>query len=82
MPKNEFFETLQPLGFTGAKKQLLTWAKEMGERLSVRDAKSIAGAVVNAADADDYKRIIHGDPVGEGVARRWMDFKHNMAATA
>lgn len=82
MPKNEFYETLKPLGFTGAKKQLLIWAGEMGERLSVRHAKSIAGQVFDAADADDYKRIIHGDPVGEGVARRWMDFKHNLAVPA
>ena len=82
MPENEFFNFLRPLSFTEIKKELQAWAVAAGERMSVRDAKGIAGQIVNATDADDYKRIIHGDPVGEGVARRWMDFKHNLAVPA
>lgn len=78
MPENEFFAFLQPLGFVGIKAELLAWAKAAGERLSVRDAKGIAGQVVNAKDVDDYKRITHEDPVGEGIARRWIEFKHNL----
>ncbi|WP_104086523.1 hypothetical protein [Arthrobacter sp. GMC3] len=81
-PEHDFLAELRPMGFVGAKNRLIEWAMEAGERLSVRDAKSIAGAVVNAADMDDYKRITHGDPVGEGVARRWFHFKHNLEVVA
>lgn len=81
MPENEF-TALQSLGFVAVKDQLLAWAKEAGERLSIRNAKHVAGLILSAADPDDYKRISHSDPVGEGVAARWFKFKYNDATAA
>lgn len=81
MPENEFFSILKPLGFVAAKEQLRAWAKDAGERLSVRDAKHIAGLIVSATDSDDYRRLCYSDPVGEGIAARWFNFKHNPATT-
>ncbi|SEC89345.1 hypothetical protein [Arthrobacter woluwensis] len=74
MPENSFLGTLQSLGFVAAKAQLLAWAREAGERLSVRDAKRIAGLALTATDPDDYRRLCYSDPVGEGIAARWFEF--------
>jgi hypothetical protein len=65
--------------FTTVKGWILDAAAESNMVMSVRRAKKMAGDYLNRTDPDAYLRITHSDPVGEGVARRWMDFKHNPA---
>lgn len=80
MPKNkqqEDFEFIKSLGFVGAKQYFLTEAAMQGTRMSVRTAKGLAGEVMSCASADDYKRITYSDPVGEGIAKRWLEFRCN-----
>lgn len=66
--------------FTTVKGWILEAAAESNLVMSVRRAKGLAGEYLAKNDPDAYKRFTYGDPVGEGVARRWMDFKHNMTA--
>jgi hypothetical protein len=73
MPEN------QP-SFVLIKGWILAAAAEAGTVMSVRRAKGLAGDYLARNDPDAYKRFTYGDPVGEGVARRWMDFNHNLAA--
>lgn len=73
---------LQSLGFVGAKNWLISQAAEADQKLSVRKAKELAGKAMETVNPDDYKRILYSDPVGEGIARRWMDFNHNELETA
>lgn len=80
MPENkqvEQFKFIQSLGFVGAKQFFLTEAAMQGTKMSVRTAKGLAGQVMDCATADDYKRIIYSDPIGEGIAKRWQEFNHN-----
>lgn len=63
--------------FTTVKGWILEAAAESNLIMSVRRAKGLAGEYLTRNDPDAYKRFTYGDPVGEGVARRWMDFKHN-----
>lgn len=80
MPENkqtEQFKFIQSLGFVGAKQFFLTEAAMQGTKMSVRTAKGLAGQVMDCASADDYKRIIYSDPIGEGIAKRWQEFNHN-----
>lgn len=65
--------------FTTVKRWILEAAAESSLVMSVRRAKALAGEYLARNDPDAYKRFTYGDPVGEGVARRWMDFKHNEA---
>lgn len=64
--------------FTTIKGWILEAAAESHVVMSVRRAKGLAGDYLTKNDPDAYKRFTYGDPVGEGVARRWMDFKHNL----
>ena len=68
--------------FTTVKGWILEAAAESGLAMSVRRAKGLAGEYLTRNDPDAYKRFTYGDPVGEGVARRWMDFHHNLEAAA
>lgn len=68
--------------FTTVKGWILEAAAESSVSMSVRRAKGMAGEYLAKNDPDNYKRFTYGDPVGEGVARRWMDFSHNMEAVA
>jgi hypothetical protein len=68
--------------FVTVKGWILDAATESNMVMSVRRAKKLAGDYLARTDPDDYLRITHSDPVGEGVARRWMDFKHNTAVNA
>ena len=68
--------------FTTVKGWILEAAAESNLIMSVRRAKGLAGEYLTRNDPDAYKRFTYGDPVGEGVARRWMDFKHNEELTA
>ena len=80
MPKNtqnEEFQFIQSLGFVGAKQYFLTEAAMQGTKMSVRTAKGLAGQVMECASADEYKRIVYSDPIGEGIAKRWQEFNHN-----
>lgn len=80
MPENNQvvqFKFIQSLGFVGAKQFFLTEAAMQGTKMSVRTAKGLAGQVMDCATADDYKRIIYSDPIGEGIAKRWQEFNHN-----
>lgn len=63
--------------FTTLKGWILEAAAESNVKMSVRQAKKVAGDYLTQNDPDLYKRITHLDPVGEGVASRWMDFSHN-----
>ncbi|WP_336715398.1 hypothetical protein [Arthrobacter sp. USHLN218] len=78
----EILPYLQALGFVGAKTWLLAQAEEAGQKLSVRKAKDLAGRAMDCINPDEYKRILYSDPVGEGIAKRWMDFNHNEQAAA
>jgi fructose 1,6-bisphosphatase len=73
MPEN------QP-SFVLIKGWILAAAAETGTVMSVRRAKKLAGDYLAKNDPEAYRRQAYADPVGEGVARRWMDFKHNLAA--
>jgi hypothetical protein len=66
--------------FTTVKRWILESAAECNVVMSVRRAKKMAGDYLAKNDPDAYKRFTYGDPVGEGVASRWMDFNHNLAA--
>jgi HKD family nuclease len=66
-------------GFVTVKGWILGAAAESNMVMSVRRAKKLAGDYLTRTDPEAYLRITHSDPVGEGVARRWMDFKHNMS---
>ena len=66
-------------GFTTIKKWILEAAGESDTKMSVRHAKKLAGDYLTQNDPDYYKRITHADPVGEGIARRWTDFRHHAA---
>ena len=68
--------------FVTVKKWIKEAAVELGSRMSERQAKSLAGDFLNAGSDDDYKRIVYSDPVGEGVAKRWANFKHNLEGAA
>ena len=68
--------------FTTVKGWILEAAAESHLTMSVRRAKELAGEYLAKNDPDAYKRFTYGDPVGEGVARRWMDFKHNFEGLA
>lgn len=84
MPKTqqeEQFEFVKSLGFVGAKQFFLTEAAMQGAKMSVRAAKGLAGQVMECSSADEYKRITYADPIGEGVAKRWLDFNHNDGRT-
>lgn len=63
--------------FTTIKGWILEAAAEVNVVMSVRRAKKMAGAYLDRSDPETYNRLAYSDPVGEGVARRWMDFKHN-----
>lgn len=63
--------------FVTVKGWIIEAAQESNVFMSVRKAKSLAGEFLAKSDPDEYKRITHGDPVGEGVARRWAEFKTN-----
>ncbi|WP_160664106.1 hypothetical protein [Pseudarthrobacter sp. ATCC 49987] len=65
--------------FTTVKGWILEAAADANVVMSVRRAKKTAGDYLDRNDPESYLRITHSDPVGEGVARRWMDFKHNSA---
>ncbi|QOD04884.1 hypothetical protein [Pseudarthrobacter sp. BIM B-2242] len=62
--------------FTTVKRWILEAAAESGTVMSVRRAKKMAGDYLDRNDPEAYKRLIYSDPVGEGVARRWVEFKH------
>jgi hypothetical protein len=64
--------------FTTVKRWVLESAAESNMVMSVRRAKGLAGDYLAGNDPDAYKRFTYSDPVGEGVARRWMDFNHNL----
>jgi hypothetical protein len=66
--------------FTTVKGWILEAAAESNMVMSVRRAKKLAGDYLARNDPDAYKRFTYSDPVGEGVARRWMDFQHNVAS--
>ncbi|MDI3194801.1 hypothetical protein QK290_10630 [Pseudarthrobacter sp. AL07] len=72
MPEN-------PPSFVQIKGWILAAAAEAGTVMSVRRAKKLAGDYLAKNDPESYRRLTYADPVGEGVARRWMDFKHNAA---
>lgn len=63
--------------FTTLKGWILEAAAESNTKMSVRAAKKLAGDYLIQNDPDLHKRITHADPVGEGVASRWVDFNHN-----
>lgn len=63
--------------FIQVKKWVLEAAHEQRIRMSVRDAKRLAGDYLTKDLGHDYyKRTTYSDPVGEGVARRWYQFAH------
>lgn len=66
--------------FTTIKKWILEAARDSNTKMSVRHAKKLAGDYLTQNDPDYYKRITHADPVGEGVAKRWTDFRHQAAS--
>jgi hypothetical protein len=68
--------------FVTVKGWILDAAAEANMVMSVRRAKKMAGDYLNRSDPDTYNRLVYADPVGEGVARRWMDFKHNLETGA
>lgn len=68
--------------FTTIKRWILEAAADSNMVMSVRSAKKMAGDYLDRNDPDTYNRLGYSDPVGEGVARRWMDFKHNSEAGA
>lgn len=68
--------------FTTIKRWILESAAEENMVMSVRRAKKMAGDYLSRNDPDAYSRLTYSDPVGEGVARRWTEFKHNLEAVA
>lgn len=66
--------------FTTVKGWILEAAAESNVVMSTRRAKKLAGDYLTKNDPDAYIRIAYKDPVGEAVARRWMEFKHNLEA--
>jgi hypothetical protein len=64
--------------FTTIKRWILESAAESNTVMSVRRAKGLAGDYLAQNDPESYRRQVYADPVGEGVARRWMDFNHNL----
>jgi hypothetical protein len=68
--------------FTTIKRWILDAAAESNMVMSVRRAKKIAGDYLDGQDPANYKRLAYHDPVGEGVARRWAEFKHNTESSA
>lgn len=63
--------------FTTIKRWILESAIESNIVMSTRRAKKMAGDYLARNDPDSYNRLAYHDPVGEGVVRRWMEFKHN-----
>lgn len=80
IPAEKEPEAMPEIGpnFTTVKGWILEAAAESNIVMSTRRAKKMAGDYIDRNDPDAYMRITHRDPVGEGVARRWMEFKHNM----
>jgi len=68
--------------FTTIKGWILEAAAESNMVMSVRRAKKMAGDYLDRNDPDAYNRLGYADPVGEGVARRWIEFKHNLESVA
>jgi hypothetical protein len=68
--------------FTTIKRWILEAAADSNMVMSTRRAKKMAGDYLDSQDPANYKRLAYNDPVGEGVARRWDEFKHNMAAVS
>jgi hypothetical protein len=68
--------------FTTIKRWILEAAAESNMVMSVRRAKKMAGDYLDTKDPANYNRLAYHDPVGEGVARRWAEFKHNMQSSA
>jgi hypothetical protein len=64
--------------FTTIKRWILEAAADCNMVVSTRRAKKLAGDYLTQNDPEAYNCLVYSDPVGEGVARRWMDFKHNM----
>jgi hypothetical protein len=69
-------------GFIQVKDWIIEAAAEQGVRMSVRRAKGLAGDYLTKDSPDDYFRLTYSDPIGEGVARRWAEFAHNLERTA
>ncbi|GAA4047631.1 hypothetical protein GCM10023063_38740 [Arthrobacter methylotrophus] len=68
--------------FTTIKSWILEAAAESNIVMSTRRAKKMAGDYLTRNDPDSYSRLAYSDPVGESVARRWMEFKHNPESVA
>lgn len=68
--------------FTTVKGWILEAAAEANIVISTRRAKKMAGDYIDRNDPSTYNRLVYNDPVGEGVARRWMEFKHTLEPAA